>query len=111
ALASANALASRLETPDAPKRWDGVWPWVGHHKNTDGIIPHFSKDLRLIVQGQDHRVSDTPFDDLVGSCRAENQSSYHDGVIITITAGSGDEEVRVLEHIGQTVTSFKLLYF
>src|SRR5690554_549915 len=81
-LKSLDNLKARLEAPDEPKRWDGVFPWVRRNIGTGDFLPVvcLGKDLALYSDGNaktDHLCN-------------PNQSSrpYHDGVIITITAGS-----------------------
>lgn len=91
---SLECLAARLEAPDEPKRWDGVWPWVvcNGYKPENPFI-HFGESLRLT-----HTL------DVYGDRRFphQNERPYHDGVIITITAGSGDEFPRVVKAKDQT---------
>lgn len=83
-------LAARLEAPDEPKRWDGVFPWVAQTVFPRDCRVYFAERLSMFCDMEEEQVV------LCETHQNKNQSPYHDGVIITITAGSGYEAVKVI---------------
>lgn len=96
AIRKGERLLERLQNLDAPKKWDGVYPCVDTFiYNRDVPIVRFSDSLRLMFAGAAVVYTGGP-----GTCGYGNdiadREPYHDGVVLTITAGDGTEDVKVL---------------